>query len=178
MKRCCLFSAFAFIYLILSTLEQNRREISVKHCVFLSCLTIIRRSLVITYHRISVYIVRHSWKKLIDLKQEDHRSATRLRAISPFTPASDERENQEDLEITIAREATSVKDEGESEIKRKKKPLSQRKPVKDSELGWVSKATRNIKAKRGTLKQYKYKRGKGEPSILSKYPRLSKSFKL
>ena len=64
--------------------------------MFLSCLTIIRRSLVITYHRISVYIVRHSWKKLIDLKQEDHRSATRLRAISPFTPASDERENQED----------------------------------------------------------------------------------
>ena len=92
--------------------------------MFLSCLTIIRRSLVITYHWISVYIVRHSWKKLIDLKQEDHRSATRLRAISPFTPASDERENQEDLEITIAREATSVKDEGESEIKRKKKPLS------------------------------------------------------
>ena len=34
-------------------------------------------------------------EKLIDLKQEDHRSATRLRAISPFTPASDERENQE-----------------------------------------------------------------------------------
>ena len=58
------------------------------------------------------------------MKQEDHRSATRLRAISPFTPASDERENQEDLEITIAREATPVKDKGEIEIKRKKKPLS------------------------------------------------------
>ena len=60
------------------------REISVKHCVFLSYLTIIRRSLVITWFPdnlnivpqgislvagyLAVYIVCHSWKKLIDLK--------------------------------------------------------------------------------------------------------------
>ena len=34
-------------------------------------------------------------EKLIDLKQGDLRLATRLRTISLFKPASDERENQE-----------------------------------------------------------------------------------
>lgn len=35
------------------------------------------------------------WKKLITLKQADHQSATRLRAVFPFTPASDEKESPE-----------------------------------------------------------------------------------
>ena len=35
-------------------------------------------------------------------------------------------------------------------MRRKKNALSQRKLVKGSELGWVSKATRNLKTKRGT----------------------------
>ena len=54
--------------------------------------------------------------------------------------ATKERTRKVKREITIAREATWVKDEGESEIKRKKKPLSWRKPVKDSSDEVLSKS--------------------------------------
>ena len=67
-------------------------------------------------------------EKLIDLKQEDHKSATRLRAISPFTLASDERENHARMvkrrSRSISSEATRVKADGDSEMKRKKNALS------------------------------------------------------
>ena len=60
-------------------------------------------------HRISVYIACLPFleQKLIDLKQKHHRSANRLRVISPFTLASDQRENQEVYrEITIDKQGS------------------------------------------------------------------------
>ena len=98
----------------------------------ISCLTL-RRCVIISFPitwilflkeylwspHICLQYVCHSWKKLIDLKQKDHRSATRLYEQSPYLHQRATKERTRRVKgrsRSISREATRVKAEGDSEL--------------------------------------------------------------